>query len=321
MNKWTVLKLNLKFEKENRSIRILPTDAPYLPINKKYKFICNSCDSEFESLLSNILRSKNFFGCPKCIRRLSDKKIDDNLYNRNILRLDKCIKSSVPIKFKCLKGDCLHIWKTTPNSILSARSGCPKCAGLVKLDNNTIDSKLKNRLIQRLDDYINIDTPINFVCLLNGCNNIWKASPANIVHKNKGCPLHFRKNEAICLKAIRSEFEILFHNYRLYLFNSGISKYHSVDIFLPLINKKYAGIALEYHGRQHYEPVTWGKIEKDKAEYNLKKQIESDKIKKNFCNNNNILYIVIDGRKYSNKKLEDYLINILIPKINQIIFD
>lgn len=41
-------------------------------------------------------------------------------------------------KIACLCPDCNYLWDTTPNRMLSAGSGCPKCGGRILLsDGNT----------------------------------------------------------------------------------------------------------------------------------------------------------------------------------------
>jgi len=130
--------------------------------------------------------------------------------------------------------------------------------------------------------------------------------------------LHFRKNEKICVDILRKYFNII-HNYHLYKTNKGLAKNCSVDVFIKTDTAEYIGIAIEYQGRQHYAPVNWGKISDESAYDNFKKQIVSDKNKKEFCANNRIKYIEIDGRKFFGSKLEKYLQDVIVPTINQII--
>lgn len=52
--------------------------------------------------------------------------------------------------------------------------------------NEKIDAKLAKRNIKRLDEYINVHTPLNWQCL--ECDYIWNVTPDNIFSKNVGCP-------------------------------------------------------------------------------------------------------------------------------------
>lgn len=317
---WTKNKVNDMMRQENRVIRMISDTDDRLLSNVFYYWKCSVCDNIWESTLSTVLRSKNITGCPSCIRKLSNDILDSRLIGRDIKRLGDYIKSSIKINFQCLISQCGFIWAASPNSILSIKSGCPKCAGLVKLSNEEIDTRLQNRNIKRLGNYINTDTPIEFQCLEEDCKNIWKASPANIINKYRGCPLHFRKNEKICVDLLRQYFTID-HNYHLYNIDNSISKSCSVDIFIKANTPEYNGIAIEYQGRQHYVPVNWGKISYKLALSNFNKQQISDTKKRQFCRDYKIKYISIDGRKYFGDKLRKYLNDVVLPMINNIIFN
>jgi len=47
----------------------------------------------------------------------------------------------------------------------------------------------------------------------------------------------------------------------------------------------------------------------------LEYQLPRDAFIRDFCTTHNINLIIIDGRKYTNSKLKDYLINEIIPKL------
>jgi very-short-patch-repair endonuclease len=54
-----------------------------------------------------------------------------------------------------------------------------------KLTNEVIDARILGRSLIRIGSYINYDTPIKWLCLVDGCE--WSATPNNIVN-NHGCP-------------------------------------------------------------------------------------------------------------------------------------
>src|ERR1700687_2361672 len=109
--------------------------------------------------------------------KFTNEDIDRKLYGRNIKRLDNYISNKTPIKFQCLNEECNHIWKARSIDILNKMSGCPKCAGVLKLTNYDIDEKLNGRNIKRLDNYINALTKIKFQCLILDCNFVWETAP------------------------------------------------------------------------------------------------------------------------------------------------
>ena len=57
-----------------------------------------------------------------------------------------------------------------------------------KLTNEIVDTRILDRSIKRLDDYINNKTPIRFQCLISTCNYIWPTAPTDLINKGHGCP-------------------------------------------------------------------------------------------------------------------------------------
>jgi len=121
-------------------------------------------------------------------KKLNNKIIDEKLINRNIKRVGNYINNKTKIDFQCLIENCNHVWKTTIKSILNMKTGCPKCAGVVKMTNKDIDNKLFILNIKKNDSYINMITSINFQCLIESCNYIWRTSPNNIINNGSRCP-------------------------------------------------------------------------------------------------------------------------------------
>ena len=57
--------------------------------------------------------------------------------------------------------------------------------------------------------------------------------------------------------------------------------------FICLLDTHDTRLFIEYDGKQHFESVTFGGISKEKAEQNLAKSQHRDKIKNDFCRDNN----------------------------------
>lgn len=64
----------------------------------------------------------------------------------------------------------------------------------------------------------------------------------------------------------------------------------------------YFNTCIEYNGIQHYEPNDFFG-----GEESFKKQLIRDKIKKKYCENNNIKLIIIRYDENINEKLTQYL--------------
>lgn len=118
------------------------------------------------------------------MKKLTDEEVDARIVGRNILRLDPYINSDYKIKWKCLIDD--HIWEAAPDAILNAKHGCPKCANKIPITNESIDIKIKNRNIIRLENVKTALTKIKWKCLIDGYE--WENCPNEIINKKSGCP-------------------------------------------------------------------------------------------------------------------------------------
>jgi len=151
---------------------------------------CSNCFHVWKSVPNNVLNNET--GCPICakvLKKLTNESIDQRLKenNRNIERCEDAVNTGTKIKWKCEM--CTHIWQATPNSVLNAETGCPKCVGLLKLTNKSVDQRLKenNRNIERCENVVNVATDIEWRCGI--CTHMWQATPNNVLNNNTGCPL------------------------------------------------------------------------------------------------------------------------------------
>ena len=58
-------------------------------------------------------------------------------------------------------------------------------------------------------------------------------------------------------------------------------------------------------------------MSKDKADAAFMKQVDRDKYLQEFCNTHNINLMIIDGRKYTDIKLEKYMVDNIIPLLKE----
>lgn len=268
---------------------------------------CMKCDYEWVTTPNSIFNNRS--GCPNCYGnvKLDDEKVDLKLIGRNIKRVGNHINTHTPTSWQCLK--CNHEWMTSSDNILNAETGCPKCADRIKLTNEIVDQRLKDRFIKRLDDYISKNIVIWWSCLK--CFYEWKTTPGHILNGETGCPQCLKKNETLVGVILKRE-EVEFNSQELLkvIVPSSTNKNYTVDYYLPEQN-----IVIEYNGRQHYEPVCFGGISIKRAEANFDKQRSRDVFVQQICNDNNISLILIDGRKYTNSNLEKYLIEEIVPML------
>lgn len=279
----------------------------YITSHVKINIMCK-VHGEFNQTPANHLKGQ---GCPKCMAiskfdtlRLTNDKIDEDLLKnkRNIKRLGSYVNIGTNIDWNCLI--CNNQWSASPNSIRQGCS-CPVCND-TRLSNKDIDGFLNQHSIKikRLDNYNNNYTKINWQCLV--CNNIWLAKSSEITRMGKrtmgsGCPeCACGRNEKIVGMAL-DQLKIEIAKLRIDLPNG---QKIFPDFYLPTINA-----IIEYNGIQHYEPTRFGSMTKIKAEYCLIKQQQRDMLLRQYCNDNNILLLEIDGRKYKGIKLRNFVLN------------
>lgn len=291
------LKLNNKIKRIDNYIGALK------PIN--FQCLNNNCKYIWKARPSDVLRGS---GCPKCNGRmkLSNKEVDNRLFNKSIIRIDNFISTSTPINFQC--KECFHIWKTCPHHIFN-NTGCPICAN--KYSNEEIDVKLIDKKIIRMENYVGMAVRMNFQC--QKCNFQWKTRPGDIFYNKSGCPkCNCRKNEKEILQILIDNKCNFVYQQKLQKINYLLPNF-KVDFYFPKIN-----LIIEYNGLQHYKLVRFGGISEELAEINFIKQKNRDKILRETCIINNFNLLEIDGRKYFGPKLKKYLLNNILPKFNLI---
>lgn len=122
-------------------------------------------------------------------RRMSTEEFREELskINDKIEIIGDFVGANNRIKAQCKV--CNHEWHVRPSS-LRLGSGCPKCAGTLKMAHNDSVERLNSVQpnIIPLAEYINIDTSIRIKCKI--CGYIWSTQPYHLVAKynRTGCP-------------------------------------------------------------------------------------------------------------------------------------
>lgn len=112
-----------------------------------------------------------------------DKMLIEN--KLNIKRIGAFDYDKNEMKFQCTIDG--HIWSNEPRRIVKGQRGCAKCANHIKITNEILDERLKDRNIKRISCIgKNIKENIEFSC--NDCKHVWKAAPDNIMFAESGCP-------------------------------------------------------------------------------------------------------------------------------------
>ena len=167
----------------------------------------------------------------------------------------------------------------TPHAHLSG-CGCPKCRYIKSWDTRGritteqfIEKARKihgNKYDYSETIYKNNRTKVKIICPKHG--SFFQTPPTHL--RGNGCPIcsesHIEKEIRMFLEYIKIDFE-----YEKHFPGMG---YRSYDFFLKKLN-----CVIECQGIQHFEPVEFFG-----GQEAFDKQVESDKIKKEYCKTNNI---------------------------------
>jgi hypothetical protein len=270
----------------------------------KVKLICK-IHGVFEQRPTNHLQGN---GCPFCSKNYNKSSVYINrlfesnktFINRsNEIHNNKYDYSLVDYKHskKKVKITCpLHgIFEQIPNKHLSG-SGCPSCSPTKKMGNYSFINKAVKIHGKKYDyslvDYSNIKNKIKIICPIHG---VFEQRPTNHL-MGKGCSIcrESKGERKISLFLIENNIKFIpQHTFD----NCKNVKLLPFDFYLPEHN-----ICIEYNGKQHYEPVKiFGGEEK------FKLQIINDKIKYEFCLNNDINFNIIKYDENIKKRLKNII--------------
>jgi len=300
-NKYSLYNISLWLQLNNKDFELCQ-DNIYVDAHKNLKFYRPICGHYFYMNWNNIC---NNHSCSVCDGRqvnentsfsylkpdLSKEWDDDNDSRPE----EYSIHSRKMVLWKCSK--CGYKWKATIDSRTSMNSGCPACDGKIVTDRNRLSiifpeisilwHPTKNGELTSNDVSYGLSRKVWWKCSI--CGWEWMARIYDRTTNKSGCPLcasskgedslkiYFNKNK------IEYSFQHRFLNCRNKL---------PLPFDFYLLNQN---ICIEYHGKQHYEPVEFFGGEETFKE--LKKR---DKIKTKYCKDNHIKLIRIPYWDFDN---------------------
>jgi rubrerythrin len=299
----------IKESKEIHGDRFDYSLTEYINSLTKVKIKCKLCDDIFEQTTSNHLSGN---GCPICVGRkkaykknkIQQKKyFDDFIKKATIIHSDKFdyslteyINSSVKIKIKCKLCD--NVFEQTPNNHISKKYGCPSCGKTkaTKTTENFITDAKKihgNYYDYSQVKYINNNTKVEIICDKHG---IFKQLPITHIQGEKGCPICKNSKGEMKIRNLLLKNKIIFEQEKRFI-DCRDKLPLPFDFYLETLN-----IIIEFDGKQHFEAFgKWG------GEKKIKETQYHDKIKNEYCINNNIHLIRIRYDESIKDKLKDIL--------------
>lgn len=285
----------------NPNIEVIGT---YINARTKILHKCKIDNHEWYVAPTTIL---SYHGCPVCYGtpKKTHEEYVTEVYNinSNIEVIEEYVDSRTKILHRCNVDG--YEWYARPDDILH-KHGCPKCSSLNSGKKRAMPHDEYIERVAEIDSnievvgkYVNALTPILHKCKIDECE--WNARPSTIL-RGHGCPKCNASKGEKAVAAWLNKKEILYNPQKTF----DDCKYKCVlrfDFYLPNYN-----ILIEYNGRQHYEPVDcFG------GEDEFKNVVRRDKIKENYCKENNIRLFIIPYFEDINMKFKE-LSDLIIAK-------
>jgi AraC-like DNA-binding protein len=169
------------------------------------------------------------------------------------------------------------------------------------------DELLADNLIIRVDEFPRrLTNKILFNCIRNQ-EHYFYGTIGKYARNGSGCPQCKAVNEFYCYKFLNETFsqEQIIREYKLFEYEFlGKKRKAYVDFFIKTDN--FCAV-VEYNGAQHYEVVNFGNEPNEAALKRYEAQVFRDNFLKQYCLDNNIFFIEIDGRFIKGNMIKNYI--------------
>lgn len=113
----------------------------------KFKLLCTVCDCEVVMAPQKVFAGQRACKCSTMYYRDSSRRLErllDKLYSKEItpLHIPENLKWYHYIDVEC--RSCSYRWSVQENNIVNYNAGCPNCAGVRKLTNEEVESKISS---------------------------------------------------------------------------------------------------------------------------------------------------------------------------------
>ena len=224
-------------------------------------------------------------GCPKCKGGVKytfndfikkSKEIHNDKYNYSLVNY---VNSQTKIKIIC---EIHGVFEQKANDHLNG-NGCPKCYGNIKPTTEKFIKKAREIHNDKYDyslvNYINNRIKIKIICKKHG---LFEQRPDAHINQKQGCPICKESWGEKEIRNILKQNNINFESQKTFekCVNKSLLPF---DFYLPKYN-----LCIEYDGIQHFKPIDFFGGKKS-----LKETQKKDKIKTDYCKENNIELIRI----------------------------
>ncbi len=270
--------------------------SKYERMSKLVEVKHNPCGHIFKKTAADVLAGCS---CPKCKEEQTmttdkfEQKVKEVTKGECVV-LGEYINSKTKVKTKHLI--CNYVWEAPPAYFLYKHGTCPKCSGDIQLTTQDFIervNKLTNGEYELLSEYQK--SALKVKMKHKACGTIFKITPSRFTHGGR-CPKcsrsigELRIDRFLNDKGIKNKPQFRFKDCR---------NIKPLPFDFAVFEKDQLICLIEYHGKQHYEPIDFFG-----GEENFKVRQKLDNIKENYCKRNNIPLIIIP---YHEKDIEGML--------------
>ena len=213
-------------------------------------------------------------------------KIHNNKYDYSLVEYSN---NKTKVKIICpIHG----IFEQTINMHINRKQGCPRCVNKNKTTEIFIEESRKihgHKYDYSLVEYKNTGSKVEIICPIHG---IFYKSP-NKHLTGEGCPICSESKGQRKIRLFLEEKKIKFILEKRFI-NCKFKNTLPFDFYLPDYN-----MCIEFDGLQHFEPVEYWGGEKNFLQIQIR-----DKIKNEYCFNNNIHLLRIKYNENISEKLK-----------------
>lgn len=267
----------------------------YKATRKIYKLVCKKCGKEFESTKKSIkycsdeCRDKPYNHiCTRCGKEFGSTRADSKICSQECRKLTRYTKTC---------EYCGVEYETTDKKQINCSSRC-RDDSRRKTHKQFVEELIEAHegMIVPLEMYVSSNNNIKCKCILCG-KEYNKHAHRYIGRYKEGCSCRTSKGETEVRQWL-DEHEIQYKEQ----FGFDDLKYKNKLLFdFAIVEDKEVNMLIEYDGIQHYKPRGW-------AKKNFKDRSARDKLKNEYCKENNIPLVRIP---YTEKDIGEILSNAL----------
>ena len=254
--------------------------SQYEKASKKVKVKHNKCNKEYYVRASAFLSGARCTHCFKPIKKSTEhfKKEISNIVGDEYSVIGEYKNNKE--KVKMLHNNCGNEYEVTPGHFLSSGRRCPYCKGGSPKTKNIFPQKFEEVSMGHYELLSEYKTNREYITVKHlKCENSYEVRAGNFL-SGKGCPYCNESHGERTIAKLLIDNKISFIRQKRFKECKNIK---TLPFDFAVIKEDKVICLIEYNGLQHYKPIDFFG-----GEEGFKQRIKNDKIKCDYCKDNNI---------------------------------